>query len=156
MQQVNEYFKCFYLFLVTWYTATKQVVFGKDVILTCYTGHALLNSKDCPVRQWSGGPDHNGLMYNGYSSNEEKYEEEANLSTNQFSLKIKTFSESDVNVNYTCSCGFSTFTQKLILNNTHYHCKFSFIKRYLISRLVYELLDDSLFAIIVTVSKSHF
>lgn len=123
--------------LVTWYTATKQVIFGKDVILTCYTGHALLNSKDCPVRQWSGGPDHNGLMYNGYSSNEEKYEEEANLSTNQFSLKIKNFSESDVNVNYTCSCGFSTFTQKLILNNTHFHCKFLFIKRYLIFRLVY-------------------
>lgn len=130
--------------LVTWYTSTNPVVFGQDVILTCYTGHPLLNSKDCPVRQWSGGPERKGLMYNGYSSNEQKYEEKENLTTSQFSLKIKNFSESDVNVNYTCSCGFSTFTQKLALNNTRFNCKFVFIILYPISPPKNVLLIDSI------------
>lgn len=61
-------------------------VFGQDVILTCNTVYPLRNSKDCPVRQWSGGSEGRGLMYNGFSSNEAKYEEKVNLFLASFLL----------------------------------------------------------------------
>lgn len=89
-------------------------------MLTCYTVHPLQNSKDCPVRQWSGGSDGRGLMYNGFSSNEEKYEEKANLSTSQFSLIIRNLNITDINVNYTCSCGFYASTHKLQLDEKRF------------------------------------
>lgn len=101
---------------VSWNMTTYPAIFGRDIMLTCYTFHPLQNSKDCPVRQWSGGTDGRGLMYNGFSSNEEKYEEKVNLLSSQFSLIIKNFSITDINVNYTCSCGFFASTHQLQLD----------------------------------------
>ncbi|CAG2255182.1 unnamed protein product [Mytilus edulis] len=65
---------------------TYPAIFGRDIMLTCYTFLPLKNSKDCPVRQWSGGTDGRGLMYNGFSSNEEKYEEKNRLVSKQVQL----------------------------------------------------------------------
>ncbi|CAC5356748.1 unnamed protein product [Mytilus coruscus] len=105
---------------VSWNMTTYPAMFGQDVMLTCYTFHPLENSKDCPVRQWSGGTDGRGLMYNGFSSNEEKYEEKANLLSSQFSLIIRNFSITDINVNYTCSCGFYASTHKLQIDEKRF------------------------------------
>lgn len=76
---------------------------------------------DCSVRQWSGGPDNKGLVYNGYSSNETKYGEY--LDSYTFSLIIKNLSESDLNVLYTCSCGFDSFTDSLSMEKNTFYCK---------------------------------
>ncbi|VDI14530.1 Hypothetical predicted protein [Mytilus galloprovincialis] len=95
-------------------------IFGRDIMLTCYTFHPLQNSKDCPVRQWSGGSDGRGLMYNGFSAKEGKYEEKVNLLSRQFSLIIKNFSIIDINVNYTCSCGFYASTHTLNLDEKRF------------------------------------
>ncbi|XP_063397716.1 uncharacterized protein LOC134682048 [Mytilus trossulus] len=105
---------------VSWNMTTYPAIFGRDVMLTCYTFHPLQNSKDCPVRQWSGGTYGRGLMYNGFSSNEEKYEENVNLLSTQFSLIIKNFSITDINVNYTCSCGFYANTRTLQLDEKRF------------------------------------
>ncbi|XP_076108507.1 uncharacterized protein LOC143076567 [Mytilus galloprovincialis] len=99
---------------------TYPAEFGRDVMLTCYTFLPLKNSKDCPVRQWSGGTNGRGLMYNGVSVNDEKYEEKVNLLSSQFSLIIKNFSITDINVNYTCSCGFYASTHTLNLDGKHF------------------------------------
>lgn len=107
---------------------TYPAIFGRDIMLTCYTFHPLQNSKDCPVRQWSGGTDGRGLMYNGFSSNEEKYEEKVNLLSSQFSLIIKNFSITDINVNYTCSCGFFASTHQLQLDEKCFQCKWYIFK----------------------------
>lgn len=105
--------------LVFWNRTTDPAVFGKDVVLTC-TVLQLRKLKDCAQHTWSGGTGGRGLMNNGFSSNEEKYEEKANLSTSQFSLIIRDFGIKDVNVNYTCSCGFNTCTKMLQLDSTHF------------------------------------
>ncbi|CAC5407924.1 unnamed protein product [Mytilus coruscus] len=108
-------------------------IFGQNTVLTCHLEDISTNPKDCSVRQWSGGPDHRGLLYNGYSSDSNKYKEDVNLGSFDFSLIIKNLTESDINVNYTCSCGFHTSTNNLSLNENSFqypptgiNVKFSF------------------------------
>jgi hypothetical protein len=36
------------------------------------------------------------------------YEDSTNLSSTEFSVVIKNYTESDLNINYACSCGFTT------------------------------------------------
>ncbi|CAG2255181.1 unnamed protein product [Mytilus edulis] len=97
---------------VTWSLSTLPAIFGKDITLTCKIE---IKSKDCRVRQWSGGPGGKAIMYNGITSKRYKYQESVDLQSTSFSLIIKSLLESDVNVNYTCSCDFKSFKKKLVL-----------------------------------------
>lgn len=99
---------------------TNLAVFGQDVILTCYTFKPIQN---CPVRKWTGGTEGLGLMYNGFSLNAKKFEEKANFSSNQFSLIVRNFSITDINVNYTCSCGFFVCKRQLKIDEKHFKCE---------------------------------
>lgn len=110
---------------VFWTLDTHPATFGQNIRLTCDTGDNVIDSKDCPVRQWSGGPQHKGLVYNGYSSDNYKYEEYLNSQPNKFSLVIKNLTESDVDANYTCACGFNTFTKTLMLEDNLFYCKYN-------------------------------
>ncbi|CAC5394840.1 unnamed protein product [Mytilus coruscus] len=104
-----------------WTLNTHPATFGQHIRLTCDTGDTLIKSEDCPVRQWSGGPLHKGLVYNGFSSDNHKYEEYLNSQPNKFSLIIKNLTESDVDASYTCSCGFNTFTKTLMLEDNLFY-----------------------------------
>ncbi|XP_052074864.1 uncharacterized protein LOC127712461 [Mytilus californianus] len=106
---------------VYWKMSSVPAIFGQNTVLTCHLETIFTNPKDCTVRQWSGGPERRGLVYNGYSSDKNKYEEDVNFGSFEFSLIIKNLTESDINVNYTCSCGFDTSTKKLSLNENLFH-----------------------------------
>ncbi|XP_071178682.1 uncharacterized protein [Mytilus edulis] len=106
---------------VYWTMSSLPAIFGQNIVLTCHLEYILTNPKDCPVRQWSGGPKRIGLVYNGYSSDYNKYEEDVNLGSMEFSLIIKKLAESDINVNYTCSCEFHSSTQNLSLDKNSFH-----------------------------------
>lgn len=104
-----------------WRLSSVPAIFGQDIVLTCYLEDISTNPKDCPVRQWSGGPKRKGLVYNGYSSDNNKYMEYANRDSFQYSLIIRHLAESDINVNYTCTCGFHTSTKNLSLDENTFH-----------------------------------
>ncbi|XP_076106174.1 uncharacterized protein LOC143074781 [Mytilus galloprovincialis] len=106
---------------VYWNVSSVPAMFGQNTVLTCHLEYILTNPKDCPVRQWSGGPEHKGLVYNGYSSNNNKYEEDIYFGSFDFSLIIKNLTASDINVNYSCSCGFQSSTRNLSLNENWFH-----------------------------------
>lgn len=105
---------------VYWNISSVPAIFGQNAVLTCHLKDIFIKSKDCAVRQWSGGPDRRGLVYNGYSSDNTKYEEDVHMGSNEFSLIIKNLTESDVHVNYSCSCGFNTFTKNLSVNENSF------------------------------------
>lgn len=108
-----------------------------------------IKSKDCNVRQWSGGADGKAIMYNGITSKPYKYQENVDLqSTN--SLIIKNVSESDVNVNYTCSCDFNSFKKKVSLEEKLFHCKFKY------SWCVRKKIADFYFALPTHVLYNHY
>lgn len=109
---------------MSWSLSTLPAIFGKDVALTC---EIRIKAKDCSVRQWSGGQGGKAIMYNGITSKPFKYQEKVDLQSTNFSLIIKNVLESDVNVNYTCSCDFKSFKKKLSLEEKLFYCKFKYI-----------------------------
>lgn len=123
---------------VYWKISSGLAIFGQDTDITCYLEKISTHAEDCFVRKWSGGPKRSELVHNGISSDQNKYEERKNLQGYQFSLTVKKLEQSDINVNYTCSCGYPSFTKNLSLDeNTFYYppagyqVKFSANKRFL-------------------------
>jgi hypothetical protein len=105
--------------------SNKPVVYGDNIILTCKTGHVLTDTSGaCQVRQWFGGHKNKLLLYNGVSVDARKYEDGTNLSSTEFSLVIKNYTESDLNINYACSCGFMSYTKHLALNDKDFIGKY--------------------------------
>ena len=100
-------------FLVYWIVSNKPVIYGDNIILTCKTDRR----GSCRVRQWFGGHKNKILLYNNGSVDATKYEEKMNVSSTEFSLVIKNYTESDININYTCSCGFELYTKRLGLKD---------------------------------------
>lgn len=95
------------------------MIYGRDATLTC-------NITVCPsnaVVTWIGGPNYILLGFDDYSTNPSKYELVSRYTSAEFDLIIKGFNFSDANVEYTCSCGFLQFTNKLTLNNFNFICK---------------------------------
>ena len=113
-----------YFFLVYWTLSNKPVIYGDNIILTCKTGHVLTDRVECPIRQWYGGHKDKLLLYNKVSRDVTKYEDRTNLSSTEFSLVIKNYTESDININYTCSCGFKSYTKRLGINNNNFIGKY--------------------------------
>ena len=99
--------------------SNKPVVYGDNIILTCKT----YRRGACWIRQWYGGPKKKLLLYNNGSVDATKYEDRTNLPSTEFSLVIKNYTESDLNVNYACSCGFKSYTKRLDLSNNNFICK---------------------------------
>ena len=102
---------------VYWTVSNKPVIYGDDIILTCKTGHVLTDRVECPVRQWYSGHKDKLLLYNKVSRDVTKYQDRTNLSSTEFSLVIKSYTESNLNINYTCSCGLKFYTKLLGLND---------------------------------------
>ena len=92
--------------------SNKPVFYGDNIILTCKTDRS-----PCQVRQWFSGHQKKILLYNNGSVDATKYEDRMNLSSTEFSLVIKNYTESDLNINYTCSCDFKSYTKRLNDNN---------------------------------------
>jgi hypothetical protein len=125
-------------------------MYGDNVILTCQTGHVLTDRAECPVRQWYGGHKDKLLLYNKVSLDATKYEDRTNLSSTEFSLVIKNYTESDLNINYTCSCGFKSYMKLLGLNDEDFIGKYSdkclglndkdFIGRYIVLLIRFDFL----------------
>ena len=105
--------------------SNKPVIYGDNIILTCKTGHVLTNRVECPVRQWYGGHKDKLLLYNKVSRDATKYEDKTNLSSTEFSLVIRNYTESDLNINYTCSCGLKFYTQCLSINDSNFIGKYN-------------------------------
>jgi hypothetical protein len=105
--------------------SNKPAMYGYNVILTCQTGHVLTDRVECPVRQWYGGHNDKLLLYNEVSRDATKYEDRTNVSSTEFSLVIKNYTESDLNINYTCSCGFKSYKKLLGLNDEDFIGKYS-------------------------------
>jgi hypothetical protein len=84
----------------------------------------LTDRVECPVRQWYGGHKDKLLLYNKVSRNVTKYEDRTNLSSTEFSLVIKNYTESDLNINYTCTCGVKPYTGCLGLNDNNFIGKY--------------------------------
>ena len=103
--------------------SNKPVIFGDNIILTCKTGHVLTDRGDaCRVRQWYSGQKR--LVYNGVHIDATQYEDITNVSSTGFSLVIKNYTESDLNISYTCSCGFKSYTKHLALNDKDFIGKY--------------------------------
>ena len=109
---------------VYWTMSNKPVFYGDNIILTCQTGHVLTDTRECPVRQWYGGHKNQLLLYNTVSRDVTKYEDRTNLSSTEFSLVIKNYAEPDLNINYSCSCGLESYTQRLGLNDKDFIGKY--------------------------------
>ena len=103
--------------------SNKPVIYGDNIILTCQTGHVLIDRGDgCRVRQWYS--DQKRFLYNDASLDPTKYEDRTNVSSMEFSLVIKNYTESDLNIDYTCSCGFKFYTKRLGLNDSNFIGKY--------------------------------
>ena len=85
-------------------------------MLTCKTG----KRSACSLRQWYIGHQNKLLLYNDASVDATKYEDRTNVSSTEFSLLIKNCTESDLNINYTCACGFKSYTKRLGLNDNNF------------------------------------
>jgi hypothetical protein len=53
-----------------------------------------------------------------------QYEDITNVSSTGFSLVIKNYTESDLIISYTCSCGFKSYTKHLALNDKDFIGKY--------------------------------
>ena len=95
-------------------------MYGDNIILTCKTDR----TGTCRVRQWYGGHKNKLLLYNNGSVDARKYEDGTNLSSTEFSLAIKNYTESDLHINYACSCGFQSYTKRLALNDKDFIGKY--------------------------------
>ena len=99
-------------------------MYGDDVILTCKTWHVLTNRDKCPVRQWHDGHKDKLWLCNTVSRDVTNYEDRTNVSSMEFSLVIKNYTESDLNIDYKCTCGFKSYTKRLGLNDNNFIGKY--------------------------------
>ena len=103
--------------------SNKPVIYGENIILTCKTRDVLTDRGGaCQVRQWLSG--RKLLLYNDVPIDATRYEGGTNLSSTAFSLVIKNYTESDLNINYTCSCGFKSYTTRLDLSDNNFIGKY--------------------------------
>ncbi|CAC5368729.1 unnamed protein product [Mytilus coruscus] len=103
---------------LSWKLLTTKVVFGQAVQLRCH-----LPKQNCChnyTRSWRGGPDYTLLTLNEKSSNYTKYIEYLDTESRTSVLTIKSFSESEVDIIYQCSYGFSSYEAILQLTRHRY------------------------------------
>jgi hypothetical protein len=99
---------------------TKQVIFGQDVQLKC----EFPSNIDCGVysRSWTGGQRYVLMTIDGISSDSAKYQETKFENCTYSVLTIKSFDQTDVNIVYKCTYGFSSYEHVLELQSHDYEC----------------------------------
>ena len=121
-------YRCFTIIIVKWTVRDTSPKLGQDLTLFCEVDNCFANE----TKRWHGGPDDTLLMLNsGISTNQTKYN--TAIEKNGFILTILNLTVKDLNVSYTCSCGFDldkhilyiedVFTGKC--NNKNVDIKFS-------------------------------
>lgn len=95
-----------------WTLSSPPAAFGSDVQLFC-NGSDFADCCLSKPRRWNGGPAQLTLTLNEKSFFP-KYK--STIETNGFSLIIHNFSDSDVNIRYSCSYGFQQYDQVLHLD----------------------------------------
>ncbi|VDI47622.1 Hypothetical predicted protein [Mytilus galloprovincialis] len=104
----------------TWKLTTLPVSFGKHTVLRCFIDNAVVGNDSHPrVRQWTGGQYYNMLCTDGGCGDPNKYEMLIRNTSKEFDLLIHNFSNSDLNYNYTCTCGFDSCTKNLSVEPNH-------------------------------------
>ncbi|VDI25399.1 Hypothetical predicted protein [Mytilus galloprovincialis] len=106
----------------SWNLTTLPVSFGKDVILWCSVGEKKENKfskQGTDLQQWTGGQQYDLLCMDNKCLNPSKYEMLTRNNSQDFGLLIHNLSESDLDCQYTCSCGFSDFTKNLSVEPKH-------------------------------------
>ncbi|CAG2202155.1 Fibropellin-1,Adhesive plaque matrix protein 2,Neurogenic locus notch homolog protein 1,Delta-like protein C,Delta-like protein 1 [Mytilus edulis] len=104
----------------SWNLTTLPVSFGKDIILRCFINSTKVgNDSHLKVRQWTGGRNYDMLCMDGDCKYPNKYEMLTRNTSNDFELLIHNISESDLNYNYTCTCGFIGCTKNLSVEPNH-------------------------------------
>ncbi|VDI43475.1 exodeoxyribonuclease III [Mytilus galloprovincialis] len=113
----NDHFLPF----VYWNLSTSPAIFGQEITLTCHLEEISTNPTKCAERKWIVDPGNKVLTNRGVSSENKKYSEVISQHNPTFDLKIMNLAESDVNVDYTCTCDFKTFSKKLVLKEERFH-----------------------------------
>ncbi|XP_071180691.1 uncharacterized protein [Mytilus edulis] len=104
----------------SWNLTTLPVSFGKDIILRCFINSTKVDiDSNLKVRQWTGGRNYDMLCMDGDCKYPNKYEMLTQNTSNDFELLIHNISESDLNYNYTCTCGFNGCTKNLFVKRNH-------------------------------------
>ena len=89
------------IIIVQWTVLDTSSKLGQDLTLFCKVDNCTVHK----TKRWYGGPDDNVLMvYQGTSTNKTKYN--TAIVKNGFILTILHLTVKDLNVSYTCSCGF--------------------------------------------------
>ena len=94
-------YRCLTIIIVKWTVSDTSPKLGQDLTLFCKVDNCTVNEK----RIWRGGPDNKVLMVNsGISTDKTKYN--TAIEKHGFILTILNLTVEDLNVSYTCSCGF--------------------------------------------------
>lgn len=96
--------------LVYWKPSLDYIVFGQDVILTCYVCSGCCNNTS---KMWVGGQNYRVLCLDEKSSYPDKYKMAVNENNLHFNLTIVKFNYTDANYTYTCACGFEQYTSTI-------------------------------------------
>jgi hypothetical protein len=87
---------------------------GQDLTLFCEVDNCFATE----TKRWHGGPDDTLLMFNsGISTDETKYN--TSIEKHGFILTILNLTVKDLNVSYTCSCGFDLDKHILYLEDVY-------------------------------------
>lgn len=98
----------------------KSIKIGDKVILNCNV-HAC---SPLMRKTWYGGQSYELLCYDDISTNPNKYEMKSYDTSFNSSLIIKHFNFTDINCEYTCTCGFNRDTHMLKLDDLDL-CKYA-------------------------------
>lgn len=105
------------VFVVTWDVVNSDVEFGTNVTLKCGVQKlSILQNLDQHPRWVIKGLTH-VQCYNEHCSDDGKYSMIVKNHTQSFYLVIHNFSETDLNINYSCSFGFKTSSKNLTDDN---------------------------------------
>ncbi|XP_052063310.1 uncharacterized protein LOC127702979 [Mytilus californianus] len=103
---------------VTLTLETQTIKMGESLILTC-TVHGISKINPDVTRQFAKGSNGDLLCYNGHITQTKKYEEILS-DGNEFRLRIKNVTESDVNSIYQCRYRFFTVKQMIGINEMNF------------------------------------
>lgn len=95
-----------------WTILSPPIIFGETAKLALVAK----NESEKSTRIWQGGQQYVQLCRNGISLNPKKYRESTIRFPFESILEIKTFSEDDVDCDYSCSIGFIKDRHRLSLN----------------------------------------
>ncbi|CAG2202157.1 unnamed protein product [Mytilus edulis] len=78
-----------------------------------------VSKQQTDLRKWTGGQTYDLLCMDDKCLSPSKYEMLTRNTSQDFGLLIHNLSESDLDCQYTCSCGFSDFTKNLSVEPIH-------------------------------------